>query len=110
MDLSLELPTTFEVGLAPRSPSNLYVDLEGDVRGVFVSTYGFQQHAIGTNVVLQLHLPRGEEITIPGIVEWQRLDSYEGPGCGVQFTHELPQQDRRRMRQFMEQREPLFFV
>lgn len=112
MDLASQLsaPTTFDIGLGSRSASNFYVDLEGDVRGVFVSTYDLQQHDIGTQVFLQLHLPGGTEITIEGIVEWQRLDSYEGPGCGVQFSGELPKQDRLRMLRFMELREPLFYV
>ncbi|MFT5354742.1 MAG: hypothetical protein ACI9KE_001950 [Polyangiales bacterium] len=93
MDLATQLsaPAMFDVGLAPQSRSNLYVDFDGDIRGVFVSTYDFQRHAIGTHVDLQLHLPDGKEITVAGIVEWQRLDSCEGPGCGVQFTDVLPQ-------------------
>lgn len=101
---------TFDIGLAARSASNFYVDLEGDVRGVFVSTYDFHRHDIGVEVLLQLHLPDGREIFVEGTVEWQRLESYEGPGCGVCFTGVLSEQDRNRVIRFMELREPLFYV
>ncbi|MFK8000992.1 MAG: hypothetical protein AB8H86_15460 [Polyangiales bacterium] len=111
MDVASQLSTpTFDIGLAPRSPSNFYVDLGGEVRGVFVSTYDFHQHAIGTQVRLQLHLPDGRELSVEGTVEWQRLDSYEGPGYGVRFSGELPEHDHERVVRFMELREPLFYV
>lgn len=112
MDLASTLPTlpTFDIGLAPRSASNFYADLEGKVRGVFVSTYDFQQHAIGTQVLLQLYLPDGTEISAEGAVEWHRLDSYEGPGFGVCFNTELSDQDHDRALRFVELREPLFYV
>lgn len=102
--------SVFEVGLAPHSPSNLYVDLEDTVCGVFVATYGFQDYAIGTKVILHLHFPGGSEMVVPGVIEWLRLATGDrSPGCGARFERPLSMGDESLLRRFKAFREPLLF-
>ena len=105
-------PHAFDVGLAPHSTSNLYVDLTDKICGAFVATYDFQRHPIGSEVLLNLHLPAQLPLQARGVVEWQRVQSCQSgaPGCGVRFEQELSEEELSLLERFVSQRAPLLYV
>lgn len=94
------------------SESNLYVGFADNMSegGLFVATH--ELIGIGKQVDLEVQLP-GEEkpIRVSGEVRWQRTvaDPSNGvlPGFGAEFV-DLSPEDRQRLEQFLEQREPIF--
>ncbi len=105
--------------------NNFYAGLSEDISeaGVFIATYHLL--SIGTPVILSFTLPSSEEpLTVPGTVQWARgpdatrdPESVFGPGrllagvmpgMGVKF-HDLDAASRSTIREFMQQRTPVFF-
>lgn len=97
-----------EVGLAPRSESNLVAGYDGRVNGVFVATY--RALPIGARVDLTLCLPGGAEVDCHARVEWTReAGCRDGlPGIGLRFASIDPEDDDL-LQTFAAYREPLFF-
>lgn len=93
------------------SGSNFYTGFTHDISegGVFVVSY--LTEAVGATVTLELGFPADLVIHAKGIVRWVReprdLDDNEPPGMGIQFV-ELSEQDRGLIREFVENRDPLF--
>jgi uncharacterized protein (TIGR02266 family) len=77
--------------------------------GLFVATHNLPP--VGCEVDLRFSLPAGPELRARGIVRWSR-DSQETdsapPGIGVQFSA-LAEHDLALIRDFVDQREPIFF-
>jgi uncharacterized protein (TIGR02266 family) len=105
--------------------NNFYAGLSEDISegGVFIAT--FRLLPLGTPVVLSFTLPHADEpITVHGVVQWLRgpeATAADGnmfgggrevpgimPGIGVRF-HDLDAATRKVIRDFMEQRSPVFF-
>lgn len=96
-----------------QTDSNFYMAFSADLSegGIFVATVMLQP--IGTAVDLDFTLPSGVAVQTRGLVRWvrevsdQHPDSY--PGMGIQFT-ELDETTRERIRDFVAQRDPMFYV
>jgi len=96
-----------EVGLAPRSESNLYAGFDR-IEGVYVATW--DELAVGVEVEVLMHLPGGERVSTLGRVEWTRAAcDAGGPGVGVRFVG-LNERGARLLARFAAKREPGFFV
>lgn len=101
-----------ETELGIYTDANFYSGFTGDISegGVFVVSY--VPLPVGTKVSLDLSLPGGFEIHATGTVRWvraQRDDEGQRPGMGVRFD-DLSEQDRELIREFIENREPYFYV
>src|SRR5262245_12207000 len=73
-----------QVGVAPRSESNLVADFDGTVRGVFVATY--DELPVGSRVMIAVGLPGNVEVVSAARVEWVRRPGSGGvPGIGLRF-------------------------
>ena len=113
------------LAITMQGDNNFYAGLSEDLSegGVFIATYHVLP--LGTPVVLQFTLPSSEEpITVNGTVQWVRgpdatachQSVFSGgrdaphikPGLGVRF-HDLDRATRTVIRDFMEQRRPVFF-
>ena len=100
------------VGVGFRNDSSFYTGFTQDLSegGLFVATHMLQP--IGSEITLTFALPTGPEISVRGVVRWQRdpheHNSLTPPGMGVQFQ-DLSDEDLERIRKFVALREPLFF-
>jgi uncharacterized protein (TIGR02266 family) len=101
------------VGVGFRSGSNFYTGFTSDISegGLFVASHMLQP--IGSELALTFALPTGPEISVRGIVRWQRevpaQTSVTPPGMGVEFEA-MRSQDLERIREFVALREPLFYI
>ena len=99
-----------EVGLF--GDSNFYVGFTENLSdgGVFVATY--MTKPIGSRVELAVRLlGLGEPMKLRGEVRWVREPSSSDevwPGMGIRFE-DVGEDDERRIRAFLTQREPLFY-
>ena len=94
------------------SDSNLFVGFADNMSegGLFVATH--ELIPIGTRVELEFRLPEHDEpICVEGEVCWHRAVNDPSnrvlPGFGARFV-ELDNDDRERIEQFLETREPIF--
>ena len=93
------------------SESNFFMGLTENLSegGIFIPTH--QLKPMGTKLSFALFLPGSDDpICVDGIVKWVRNWSIEtdaAPGIGVQFEA-LSDEDSTRVREFMDQRAPLF--
>lgn len=101
------------VGVGFRSDTSFYTGFISDLSegGLFVATHMLQP--IGAELTLTFALPSGPEISVRGLVRWQR-DAHDynpvtPPGMGVQFL-DISDADLARIREFVAVRVPLFFV
>jgi uncharacterized protein (TIGR02266 family) len=80
------------------------------VGGLFIATH--QLKAVGDRIDFSLQLPgSGEPIRGSGVVRWVRVYSESSdapPGLGIRFEA-LERGAQRRIAEFLEQREPLFY-
>lgn len=108
---------------SPRVRMQAQVDFESDDNffngfssnisdgGLFIATVNVLP--LGTNVDVGFTLPTGERIECKGVVRWVREiddrnpDSH--PGMGVQFV-DLEERSATAIEQFIQQREPMFYV
>jgi len=96
-----------EVGLAPRSESNLYAGFDR-IEGVYVATWDALE--VGAEVEVAVHLPGGDRVSTLGRIEWTRdVCGDGGPGVGVRFVG-LNEREARLLERFAAHREPMFFV
>lgn len=96
-----------EVGVS--SESNFYVGFTENLSagGVFVATYNMKP--IGSHLDINLSLPSGEQLKIPGVVRWLRSASADSwPGMGVQFDTVTPAAEAQ-IKKFLALRDPLFY-
>ncbi|MEC7522283.1 MAG: PilZ domain-containing protein [Myxococcota bacterium] len=96
-----------EVALAPYSDSNVVVDLDGRVDGVFAATY--RELPLGAHVEVRLCLPGGVELMTRATVRWARAASTGRPGLGLAFAR-LDAEDADLLQTFAAYREPELFV
>lgn len=113
------------LAITMQGDNNFYAGLSEDISegGVFIAT--FHVLPIGTPVVISFTLPHTEEpITTSGVVQWVRgpgatahpANMFGGggelpgvmPGIGIRF-HDLDAATRKVIRDFMQQRKPVFF-
>lgn len=113
------------LAITMKGDNNFYAGLSEDISegGVFIATFHLLR--IGTPVVLSFTLPNADEpLTASGTVQWVRgpdataaCENIFGagrelpgvmPGIGVRF-HDLDATTRRTIRDFMQQRRPVFF-
>lgn len=112
------------LAITMQGDNNFYAGLSEDISegGVFIAT--FRVLPIGTPVVLSFTLPHADEpITASGVVQWVRgpeATAHPGnvfgggelpgvmPGIGIRF-HDLDAGTRKVIRDFMQQRKPVFF-
>ena len=93
------------------SESNFFMGLTENISegGIFIPTH--QLKPMGTKLSFALFLPGSDEpVCVDGVVRWVRNWSVEtdaAPGIGVQFES-LSDEDGQRVRDFMDQRAPLF--
>lgn len=94
------------------SDTNFFTGFTEDISegGLFVATHMLEP--IGTEITLTFALPDGHEITVQGVVCWQR-DPHEHtpdapPGMGVRFL-DIAERDLTLIRSFVSLREPLFY-
>ena len=105
--LGLRVPEILEVALAPYSDSNVVVDLDGRVDGVFAATY--RELRLGAHVEVRLCLPGGVELMTRATVRWARAASTGRPGLGLAFAR-LDAEDADLLQTFAAYREPELFV
>ncbi|MEW5849094.1 MAG: PilZ domain-containing protein [Myxococcota bacterium] len=98
------------VQITDTSESNFFTGFSGGLSdgGIFVASYDVT-HPAGTEVELSLDLPDQPELVLHGVVRWIR-DGAAGmaPGMGVELK-DVRSAQAEVMREFMGQREPLFF-
>jgi uncharacterized protein (TIGR02266 family) len=93
------------------SESNFFMGLTENISegGIFIPTH--QLKPMGTKLTFALFLPGSDDpVCVEGVVRWVRnwspaIDA--APGIGVQFEV-LSDEDAKRVREFMDQRAPLF--
>ena len=104
--ISLRTEITFH------SESNFFTGFTNDISegGVFLATVNVMP--VGTEVELRFSLPGGRQVEARGEVRWVReldeRDSGTLPGMGIRFTM-VPTWCVQAIRQFEQEREPLFF-
>lgn len=101
-----------ELGVTMTSESNFYVGFAGNISegGLFIATH--QMVPVGREIDLRFQLPGVDEpVDVKAGVRWQRtaVDYDDGilPGFGVEFL-DLDDQTRRRIEDFIADREPIF--
>jgi len=108
--INRRVPICLGVGFESETKSFTGVTSDISEGGLFVATHMLPP--IGCEIELRFSLPAGPELCTRGIVRWLR-DSHDDsssapPGIGVQFS-ELAEHDLALIRDFVEQREPIFF-
>jgi len=117
-----ELPTVerrstrrleLNVGVGFRGGSSFYTGYTADISegGLFVASHMLQP--IGSELALTFALPTGPEISVRGIVRWQREPKVATadmpPGMGVQLQGLSPD-DQARIRELVAQRGSSFYA
>lgn len=99
-----------QTAVAIHADSNIFTGFSTNISdgGIFVASVATLP--IGTEVDLALTLPRGERLTLRGVVRWTRPVSDETPevcpGMGIQFI-DLPQQSADAIQRLVATREPI---
>lgn len=101
------------VGVGFNSGLSFYTGYTLDISegGLFVASHMLQP--IGSELALTFALPTGPEISVRGVVRWQRdpqvASPTQPPGMGVEFQG-LSHEDRARIRELVIQRSAPFFT
>jgi uncharacterized protein (TIGR02266 family) len=101
-----------ETGVGFASDNNFYTGFMEDISegGLFLATYELQP--IGTVIDLTFTLPNDQVVEVVGEVRWVRdprdEDPNAPPGMGIQF-HELSEQARTSIHEFIAARAPIFY-